>query len=80
MRARLPRRRPADDRALHDLLALSYELLDAHVDTIELTAERELGARWDAHLDYVRALQRVGRALVARAHAGATRAHAGDPR
>src|SRR5579875_3174524 len=39
------------------LRALVYELLDAHLDTIEL-AQR-------AHLDYLRALERTGRALLA---------------
>lgn len=46
------------------LTALVYELLDAHRDTIELADElRE--ERWRAHLDYLRALQRKGRELLA---------------
>src|SRR5579875_3595865 len=59
------------------LRALVYELLDAHLDTIEL-AQRADGGRmppllraggyelaWRAHLDYLRALERTGRALLA---------------
>lgn len=49
-----------------ELSTLVYELLDAHADTAELAADlpaRE--PRWAAHLDYLRALQRVGRARLA---------------
>lgn len=49
------------------LTALVYELLDAHLDTLDL-AENLLEERWQAHLDYLRALQRTGRQLMARAH------------
>jgi hypothetical protein len=49
------------------LTALLYELLDAHLDTAEL-AKDLLDERWRAHLDYLRALQRTGRELMARAH------------
>ncbi|HEX4806101.1 MAG TPA: hypothetical protein VFU94_09385 [Conexibacter sp.] len=64
-RLRLPLR---DER----LTALVYELLDAHDDTARLA--REGGAargplvgdlRWDAHLAYLRDLQRVARELLA---------------
>jgi hypothetical protein len=44
---------------------LVYELLDAHADTAMLAAGLELDPRWGAHLDYIRALQREGHALLA---------------
>ncbi|HLY51008.1 MAG TPA: hypothetical protein VKR21_17590 [Solirubrobacteraceae bacterium] len=43
-----------------------YELLDAHVDTINLAAALEEHEGWAAHLDYLRDLQRVGRETLAR--------------
>jgi hypothetical protein len=43
---------------------LLYELLDAHVDTIALTGADP--QEWDAHLDYLRDLQRLGREVLAR--------------
>ena len=46
------------------LIALGYELLDAHLDTIDLAGELP-GDAWRSHLDYLRALQRTGRALLA---------------
>ena len=49
------------------LTALLYELLDAHLDTLEL-AKDLLEERWRAHLDYLRALQRTARELIASAH------------
>jgi hypothetical protein len=45
--------------------ALVYELLDAHADTADLAAELTADPRWAAHLDYLRALQRVGRGALA---------------
>jgi hypothetical protein len=48
------------------LTALIYELLDAHLDTLEL-AKDLLEERWRAHLDYLRALQRAARELIASA-------------
>jgi hypothetical protein len=43
---------------------LIYELLDAHDDTTQLAAG--LGdIAWELHLDYLRALQRRGRELLA---------------
>lgn len=48
------------------LTALVYELLDAHLDTLDL-AKDLVEERWRAHLDYLRALQRTGRELLARA-------------
>lgn len=50
------------------LIALVYELLDAHQDTVELGAELAEDS-WQAHLDYLRALQRTGRELLAGATA-----------
>jgi hypothetical protein len=52
-----------------DLAELVYELLDAHDDTAQLAAELADDARWRAHLAYLRDLQRVGRAMLARATA-----------
>lgn len=51
-----------------DLSAVVYELLDAHQDTVELARSRP-EASWQAHLDYLRALQRRGREALARAAA-----------
>ena len=42
-----------------------YELLDAHDDTVRLAEEHEGDLRWDAHVDYLRRLQRVGREMLA---------------
>jgi hypothetical protein len=47
------------------LATLIYELLDAHADTAELAAELKHEPLWSAHLDYLRALQREGRAALA---------------
>jgi hypothetical protein len=41
------------------LLELSQELLDAHCDTVCIADELPSGPRWAAHLEYLRALQRV---------------------
>lgn len=46
------------------LTTLVYELLDAHLDTVDL-AEALPQDRWRAHLDYLRALQRRARELLA---------------
>ena len=49
------------------LVALVYELLDAHGDTISLARPAaESDAAWAAHLDYLQGLQRVGREALAR--------------
>jgi hypothetical protein len=48
------------------LSKLVYELLDAHSDTVALTAERPDSLGWQAHLEYLRQLQRVGRETLAR--------------
>src|SRR5206468_10099280 len=47
------------------LAELVYELLDAHVDTMRLVEDPEAHPGWDAHLDYLRDLQRVGRQVLA---------------
>jgi hypothetical protein len=46
------------------LVDLVYELLDAHTDTVMLASEMTDPA-WAAHTDYVRALQRRGREILA---------------
>lgn len=55
-----------------DLVALTYELLDAHADTAHLAEGLPCDPSWAAHLDYLRALQRKGREMLARATAGET--------
>jgi hypothetical protein len=47
------------------LVGLVYELLDAHADTEVLAREVEEDLSWAAHLDYLRALQRVAREVMA---------------
>jgi hypothetical protein len=49
------------------LVTLVYELLDAHDDTARLAFESDLdgSSRWPVHLDYLRALQREGREVLA---------------
>lgn len=55
---------------LSDHLArLVYELLDAHYDTARLVEDAAEDERWDAHLAYLRDLQRVARELLATATA-----------
>jgi hypothetical protein len=54
------------DSAAASLAALAYELLDAHADTAQLADGLPLDLSWAAHLDYLRALQRTGRATLAR--------------
>jgi hypothetical protein len=56
----------ADANAEADLAELAYELLDAHADTAQLTDGLIHDPSWAAHLDYLRALQRTGRELLAR--------------
>ena len=48
------------------LSRLLYELLDAHLDTIEMAAVPVAHESWAAHLDYLRDLQRIGRETLAR--------------
>ncbi len=52
--------------ARDELLALVYELLDAHDDTSRLADGLTDDLRWRVHLDYLRDLQRAGRELLAR--------------
>jgi hypothetical protein len=47
------------------LTLLVDELLDAHEDTVRLSADLELGWRWQAHLCYLRELTRLGRESLA---------------
>jgi hypothetical protein len=54
-------------RSEDDLVGLVYELLDAHDDTARLAGELAVDERWQVHLDYLRDLQRVARASLARA-------------
>ena len=63
---------PADDRVAA-LVALSYELLDAHADTARLAADEAPDAEWHSHIAYLRDLQRVGREALARATESAGR-------
>jgi hypothetical protein len=51
--------------ASEQLTRLVYELLDAHDDTARIATGRYLDARWQAHLSYLRDLQRVARELLA---------------
>jgi hypothetical protein len=46
------------------LIDLVYELLDAHTDTMVLASDMTDPA-WEAHTDYVRALHRRGREILA---------------
>jgi hypothetical protein len=48
------------------LTRLVYELLDAHVDTVDLALGYEDDIAWNMHLEYLRALQRQSRTLLAR--------------
>jgi hypothetical protein len=59
----------ADDRPDHSVAThlgvLVYELLDAHADTARLARELPYDQRWAAHLEYLQALQRKGREILA---------------
>jgi hypothetical protein len=52
------------------LVNLVYELLDAHQDTVRFGAENSADPYWQAHVSYLRDLQRVGKETVARIAAG----------
>jgi hypothetical protein len=54
---------PSSDTATQ--IALIYELLDAHDDTARIASGLEVDPCWHAHLEYLRALQRKGREVVA---------------
>jgi type VI protein secretion system component VasF len=77
-RSRRPAAEPAPE-GLNTLVALAYELLDAHADTARLTEEDASAAEWQDHLAYLRDLQRVGREALARAAYSGNRAPAGGP-
>jgi hypothetical protein len=47
------------------LVELIYELMDAHDDTARLAQGLTSDVQWQAHLDYLQRLQRVGRELLA---------------
>ncbi|MGN6169780.1 MAG: hypothetical protein ACTHQQ_16660 [Solirubrobacteraceae bacterium] len=49
------------------LARLVYELLDAHADTDRLVHGPSTPLLWQAHLRYLRDLQRTGREILARA-------------
>jgi hypothetical protein len=69
VRIRLQARSPLqlDSEALSpDAVALIYELLDALDDTARLGGQLREDPTWDAHLNYLRALQRTGREMLAR--------------
>jgi hypothetical protein len=65
---RYPRRAIAPlPGACEQLTRLVYELLDAHDDTARIATGQDLDVRWQAHLSYLRDLQRVAHELLARA-------------
>jgi hypothetical protein len=55
-----------DAEAGGGLAELAYELLDAHTDTAQFVDGLPYDPSWAAHLDYLRALQRKGREMLAR--------------
>lgn len=55
----------------NELVLLAYELLDAHDDTARIATELARELPWAAHLEYLRALQRKGREIVAHTQAPA---------
>jgi len=62
------------------IVALTYELLDAHADTAHLARDDAGDAEWQRHLAYLRDLQRVGRETLARADTASHCSGAGSPR
>src|SRR3954468_7822636 len=57
---------PAEART-EQLARLVYELLDAHADTEQLVDGPSTHLLWRLHMQYLRDLQRTGRAILARA-------------
>lgn len=51
-----------------EVAALVYELLDAHDDTVRIAADLTTEETWQAHLDYLRSLQRKGREVLAQTY------------
>ncbi len=65
---RHPRRAMAPlPETCEQLTGLVYELPDAHDDTARIATGQNLDAHWQAHLGYLRDLQRVAREVLARA-------------
>jgi hypothetical protein len=60
----IPASSPAAERA-EQLARLVYELLDAHADTEKLIHSPSTQLRRQAHLHYLRDLQRTGREILA---------------
>jgi hypothetical protein len=60
-----PHASAANTDARTALAELAYELLDAHADTAHLADGLSYDCSWAAHLDYLRALQRKGREMLA---------------
>ena len=52
-------------------MELAQELLDAHGDTVCLADHQSGDDGWDAHVDYLRALQRVAKRELAELAGGA---------
>ncbi len=66
---RYPRRAMAPSSGgFEQLTRLVYELLDAHDETARIATGQDPDPGWEAHLSYLRDLQRVARELLA--HAG----------
>jgi hypothetical protein len=57
--------------SIDELTELVYELLDAHDDTVRLARDLPDDDPWSAHVRYLRDLQRVGRATLARVQSDA---------
>src|SRR3954447_16550079 len=55
-----------DARGGAGVAELASELVDAHTDTAQLADGLAYAPSWAAHLDYLRALQRTGREMLAR--------------
>jgi len=65
--------RGAEPGTYPESIALIYELLDAHCDTAELAEELSYDLEWRCHLEYLRALQRKGREVLAQMSTDASR-------
>lgn len=48
------------------MIDLVDELLEAHLDTVELALEPRSDFEWSSHVEYLRALHRCGQELLAR--------------
>jgi len=55
----------SSEMAVDQLSQLVYELLDAHTDTICMGDDFCRDLEWEAHLEYLRSLQRVSREMLA---------------